>query len=207
MPVDSELFQPPSLVAVQLAVAVMIDAEAMAKANRHARKGQLGTGTRRLRQRLPGERRFILAIRLKHPIADVNKAAMLALIDAFDDNVAIANAGLVNQKLNALGGGLILLRAIDCDLQADRRRDAAIKGHHKRGDVAAVIVIPEGEDRHAQEIKQTVHRAVVDKAKAGELLAGGIDHADLLIESAQLRHLEILRLLQEQSGDNQVVGP
>src|SRR3954451_21929719 len=165
MPVESELFQPRSLVAVQLAVAVVIDAEAMAKASRHACKGQLGTGLRGLRQRLPGERGFILAIRLKHSIADVDKAAMLALIDAFDNKIAIASAGLCHQKLNALGGCLILRGAIDCDLYADRRCDATIKRHHKGRDVAAIIVIPEGEDRHTQEIEQGVYRAVMDKAK------------------------------------------
>ena len=109
---------------------------------------------------------------------------------------------------------------VERDLLADDRREVGVEGEHELLDVAALLVVLEADGRPAdgvvaedvgvEEAEEGVDGAVVQEAEAADLRAlerqverrdaGDVEHAehaDLLVEVAQVRDLDDLHLVLE----------
>src|SRR5581483_10260126 len=93
------------LVAVEEAVLVAVDAEALARAGRDAGVGPLLAGDLRLLDdRALADQRLGDAIGAELPVRETEPAARLAVQVALHDEVAVAGGGARDEQVDALGG-------------------------------------------------------------------------------------------------------
>src|SRR5262249_53593422 len=148
-----------------------------------------------------------------------HKAALQSVDVALDDQVALAQASAGDQQIDA-GPDDAAVGRRERHLLADHRRQVAVEREQELFDVASGRIVGEAdvrtadvvvaEHRGVEEAEQRVDAAVVQKAEAADLralegqieriLAGDVEraeHADLLIQVAQVRDLDDLFLVLE----------
>ena len=209
------------LVPIVEAVLVAVDAGARARAGRHAGVGQLLVRRRRRHPAQGGvaERRLGFAIADELPAGAAQPAARLAAHGPLDDQVALAQAGARDEQVETRPHRAGVGRR-QRDLLADDRGQVAVEGEQELLDLMPFRIAREadagpahrvvGEDVGVEEAEQRVDAAVVKKAEAAHL--GPLrrlierprprhvelpEHADLLVQVAQVRDLDDLLLVLE----------